>query len=678
MLMHKKLLVRVSAILALVVVVLFLAKGVAEYLLVNRGVEEVSDASIDAVGDVSRDATSTVESLINESGEQMADLLAALAPSAIASFDLTSLESYARVATQNPEIGFVEFLGTDNSPLIGWSAKDAADRPDAIIVRPIESEGRSFGQVKVGLTFESLTRMSARLDENKKRDLEKLLKRKTETAQNLVIGILILSVLGAVILFVSCYSLLSRSVFRPLQSLGAVMQRLASEDLDVDVVGVDRKDEIGDMAASVEVFRENAQHVRYLRNREESERARREYRQNALQEQIQGFADAVATLLDNLTSMGGKMTETSEILQSASGETHREAESAGNSADNASGNVRAVASACEQLSISIKEISQRVVTASNSTSSAVDEVRETNETVLHLADAARKIGDVVELIRDITDRTNLLALNATIEAARAGDAGKGFAVVANEVKSLASQTAKATGNIVSQIASVQSAVDGAVARTNGIAQTIENINEIASNIAGAVEEQGAATQEIETNAQAAASETSEVERNMRVVRQAADTARAVAGQVEELTGTLSTHVDGIRSRVDEFLAAIHENEDRRAFQRYDTNMSVTVQVAENTRQTHIKNVSLGGALIAEDLNARVGDEIVIRIQALGVNIAGSVIAHSDIGTHIEFNGDEANTAEAMKLVDSLTRNSVSPFAQSGSSGGGVPLESYGT
>jgi methyl-accepting chemotaxis protein len=219
-------------------------------------------------------------------------------------------------------------------------------------------------------------------------------------------------------------------------------------------------------------------------------------------------------------------------------------------------NVQTVATATEELAVSVQEIGRQVAQSARIAGQAVEDARQTDATVQALAAGAQKIGDVVTIIQDIANQTNLLALNATIEAARAGDAGKGFAVVASEVKALANQTGKATEEIGSQIVQIQDTTRQAVTAIQGIARTIGEINEIAASIASAVEQQNAATQEISRNVQQAAKGTQDVSNNIAGVKQAATETGVAATEVLGAAKDLSRQSGELRGEVDHFIADV--------------------------------------------------------------------------------------------------------------------------
>ncbi len=351
--------------------------------------------------------------------------------------------------------------------------------------------------------------------------------------------------------------LLARSITGPLARLTQVMTELAKGDRSVAVRDVDRSDEIGGMAKSVQIFKDNAIAMERMQaEQEEMKKRAQEERRAAMLKLADDFEAAAGTVVKSVSVAATEMQAAAQGMTSTAEETARQATAVAAASEQASSNVQTVATAGEELSSSVAEIGRQVTQSTRIAGKAVDEAQQTDAKIQGLAEAAQKIGEVVQLITDIAAQTNLLALNATIEAARAGEAGKGFAVVASEVKGLANQTAKATGEISAQIAGIQDATRDSVAAIQLIGKTIGEVNEIATTIASAVEEQGAATQEISRNVQQAAKGTQEVSANITNVTQAAGETGTAATQVLRAAGDLSKHAETLRQQVDGFLSKV--------------------------------------------------------------------------------------------------------------------------
>jgi methyl-accepting chemotaxis protein len=351
--------------------------------------------------------------------------------------------------------------------------------------------------------------------------------------------------------------LIGRGISKPVIAMTGAMGKLAGGDKQIIVPALGRKDEIGQMADAVEVFKQNALEMDRLQAEQKLQEQRAaEEKKRSMNELAGQFESSVGGIVKTVASAASEMQSTAQSLSSTAEETSRQATAVAASSEEASSNVQTVAAAAEELSGSIKEISRQVAQSSEIASKAVVAAERTNDTVNSLAEAAQKIGAVVSLINEIASQTNLLALNATIEAARAGEAGKGFAVVASEVKSLANQTAKATEEIGAQISAMQNVTGEAVSAIQGIGSVIKQISEIATTIASAVEEQGAATQEIARNVQQAATGTQDVSSNITGVTQASGETGAAANQMLGASNELAHQGELLRGEVDKFLMAV--------------------------------------------------------------------------------------------------------------------------
>jgi methyl-accepting chemotaxis protein len=365
----------------------------------------------------------------------------------------------------------------------------------------------------------------------------------------------LVGILGAVMVIM--FFRLRSIVLRPIGSMTAAMGKLADGDLEVEIPAVGRQDEVGRMAAAVQVFKDNAIEVERLKAEQERQKAKtEEERRTGLRKLADDFSKSVGGIVQAVSNAASQMQSTAQSMSATAEETSRQATAAAAGVEEATTNVQTVASAAEELSSSISEVSRQVAESAGISRNAVEEASRTNTQVEGLVEAAQKIGDVVSLISDIAEQTNLLALNATIEAARAGEAGKGFAVVASEVKSLATQTAKATEDISAQIAAIQGATGDAATAIKGIAETVRKVDEIASSIASAVEEQSAATQEIARNAQQAAAGTTEVSSNVSGVTQATSETGAASSQVLDAAKGLAKQSTDLSAQIDKFLKSL--------------------------------------------------------------------------------------------------------------------------
>ena len=400
----------------------------------------------------------------------------------------------------------------------------------------------------------------------------------------LVSGIVVLII--ALGIGAGAFWLVAVRIVRPLVRLGDSMSEIANGDLDSDIVGTERQDEIGLMARALQMFKDAAiekigleaeqkeeaekrrlqkeREVESAREAEEMERMREEKRSKATREErrtemltlADNFEASIMDIVASVASASSDMEVRARDMSTVAEETTRQATTVSVASEQATANVQTVASAAEELSQSVKEISEQVAQSSQFSTNAVGETEKAIGEIQGLVEAARKIGDVISLINDIANQTNLLALNATIEAARAGEAGKGFAVVASEVKNLASQTATATDEIASQVGSMQAATKKAVEAIDGIQSVIKKIDDTSVSISSAVEEQDASTHEIARNVSEVSVGTQEVTSNIHVMSEGAKSTGVAATQVLESAQNMSRQSAELRKQLEQFLEQI--------------------------------------------------------------------------------------------------------------------------
>jgi len=453
--------------------------------------------------------------------------------------------------------------------------------------------------------------------------------------------------------------LFARQISTPIVAITGIMKRLASGDLTVTVTNTDRKDEIGDMAAAVEVFRENSKKIEALQAEQEVA-----HRRNARRVQTEMFAltnaleQEVRSAIDIVHRQSSTMQKVANDMAEAIQHTETGAEAASAASQDSSSSVDAVAAAAEEMAASISEISRQVAGATEIANRAAQQAEGTNAHIKGLAEAADKIGEVINLISDIAKQTNLLALNATIEAARAGDAGKGFAVVANEVKTLANQTAKATEDIATQIGDMQTATRDAVEAIQGIVSVIGEINEMTVTVSSAVEEQTAATGEISQNAQHAAQSTQKAFDNIAAVTSNAVTTGQHAGAVQQSAGDVHERVQAMQQSLERIIRA-GSVEDREANALHTVNVAVTVDMGTGTRQACLlQDAALSGVgTLDRSVSGERGQAFVIDIPDIG-RLNGMIVASTAEATHIRLDMNDSETQTFKSFVDRRVRHST--------------------
>jgi methyl-accepting chemotaxis protein len=470
--------------------------------------------------------------------------------------------------------------------------------------------------------------------------------------------LLLASIVGGILLVVTLAAwLINRDISGSLGKLKAAMEDLANGDLATRIPGTTRRDEVGAMAATVQVFKEHMAKEVGLAAAQAQDHQRAEQEKKAA---LVGMADtiesATTAALHEVGTRTAAMTATAEEMSASAVRTGNSAQTAANASGLALANAQTVASAAEQLSASIREISAQVAQSSAIVSRAVTAGAETRATIDALNEEVTRIGVVADMIAEIADKTNLLALNATIEAARAGEAGKGFAVVASEVKALAIQTAKSTNEIAQHIRQVRSATGDSVAAVVRIEETIGEIDAIASSIAAAVEEQGAATAEIARNVAETASAANEMTTRTAEVSIEAEQTGKRAVEVRENAAGLNTAVAALRHSVMRVVRTATTEVDRRKAVRHEVDLPCRLSVpGQDVRAARINDISEAGARIEGGPSLHKGTRGTLHLDN-GAFALPFTVRGSEDGLHLEFELDEATTARLRSNIERLAHS----------------------
>ena len=480
-----------------------------------------------------------------------------------------------------------------------------------------------------------------------------------DATYRLAVPVMIAAAAFAIVLCILAAVAAFMMIARPLRRMTGSVVALAGGDIDVDFrsgLSVRRADELGALARALVTLRDGVAERMRLEAAAAVERVAKDRRQAALSEHTQNFGLATAGVMKGLEASAVAMRSAASDMLDAVRRTRESAEVTAAGADASARNLNSVAAAVEQLSGSVNEISRQVRHATDAIAEAVGRSGATEAKVAELAGAADRIGDVLQLISNIAAQTNLLALNATIEAARAGDAGRGFAVVAGEVKSLAAQTAQATGEIEQQINSIRGATQAVVVAIREVGMHIGDVKDVANTIAIAVEQQTLATGEIAGSIHTVMQTTNAASTAMQEVSGIAVTADAASRRVVETAEGVTGTATALQTEVNDFLSAVSSmRDDRRGFERIDgRGCAARLRFANGEEvDTIVANISRSGVALACSVDAVPGSEVLVSLGGGAGPAHGRVVRAEQGIVAITFLQDAANTAEVEKSMNSI-------------------------
>jgi methyl-accepting chemotaxis protein len=469
----------------------------------------------------------------------------------------------------------------------------------------------------------------------------------------------VMAAAATIVVFIGAVTLLlARRTSKALVTMTGALTRLGEGDFGIKLPGLDRGDELGDMARSIEQFRiKAAEKVRREAEEEEERRLVAERtKARALREMAENVENAtnlaVADVAEGTTKMARNatlMTDTALTLEKNSG-------SVAAAAEEALANAQTVARAASQLAASITQIASQVSSSRALTTNAVTASQQAETTIAKLSDAAARVGSVTSLISEIASQTNLLALNATIEAARAGDAGRGFAVVAQEVKSLAEQTAKATAEISQQITEIQAATEESVASMHTIGEVIRNVDHVSSAISIAIDEQNAVTAEISRTVEETSYAAREVASQIASVSAEATETGRRASEMRDGSSVIANKVDELRGTLVRVIRSSTSDVDRRTSPRLRLDCAARLKVQGKVTRVHVRDIALGGALIDQGLSeATLGEPVMLALDGLAIELTGFVARNDPDVTLIKFNlAEEAAKVLGDRLMSEMS------------------------
>jgi methyl-accepting chemotaxis protein len=472
---------------------------------------------------------------------------------------------------------------------------------------------------------------------------------------NMALNLLALGT-GASLLLGSLIWLLGRSVAQPTRNLIGVTELLSKGDLDVDVSGTDRRDELGALARALQVLKANSVERKRLEQAAAADRVVKDQRQAAMDGLTRDFGEVISGVLRRLMEAAQRMSETARALTEGTERTRSSATRTAEGSTLSSRDLSDVANATGELSSSVHEIARQVTNATEATRDAVGLASETDATFVKLVQMAERIGNVGSSISAIAAQTNLLALNATIEAARAGEAGKGFAVVASEVKALATQTARATVEIIDNVAAIRDATHHTAASIREVSSAIGRVDAVAAAIAAAIEEQGATTSTIAGSVRAVAATSEQTASAMAEVASIADGTGDMSQTVLVSADDIGKVADTLRAEVDQFLRMMVQNKsDQRRYERIAAGDAPATLFIDKGREVSltIDNISRGGAALKTAFQAETGLQVKLLLNGLSTPVNGRIVRYTRGVLAIAFGQDGENLANIDAVMDRI-------------------------
>lgn len=450
------------------------------------------------------------------------------------------------------------------------------------------------------------------------------------------VSIATIALVAAALLAIALSFGLGQMISKPIQRLSKAMLELANGKLNTEIPSAKGKNEISEMIQSLEIFRQSLVDRAQYQEQQKNDAETKSRRQDEVNQLVGIFGSTIRGVFGRVSESSLQMSQTAANLLDNAGATSEQTTVLNEEAAETANIVTTVSSAAEELSASITEIQRRVDHSSSISDQAIQHAEATSANFAELLNASRQISSVVELIKEIAEQTNLLALNATIEAARAGEAGRGFAVVANEVKDLATQTAKATGDIGNQVNAVQRTAKEAETSMSSINATISEIHEVGASIAEAVRQQQEATAEIARSVEIVATGARRVGDSVDVVRTSADEGREGAHNVKSGADTVSEEATLLSSEVETFLGALSEQGDEDTFQIYQVDYAAELLVDGKSYTTQVKSMSSASAFVNLSLPVSAGTKLTLKIDGFPHDIEARLAASDSDGSNIQF------------------------------------------